>query len=299
MLSLLSEYVRVTESQPCPKCGHIDWCLIHKSGRKCICQRVISGKRRGEAGWLHYLGPGIVATEKLKVQSERYYVTPANLLSYLESLHVNDNTKMLEKHAKYLGLSVRSIEDMGVTYDTELAALVFPMYDDRQQLVGMRYRRRDGSKFSFKGGREGVFLSRWFVPSKLVIVTEGPTDGAAVIASGLINVVSKPSCTGGDRIIGRMLHNHPDTPTIMVADPDAPGKAGGLNLADSLPNLCVVICPPKDIRDVVSKAELTSAVKDGILDVAAGREKDGWQLYYVNKPHKKFLLDRSIQELRQ
>ncbi len=256
-------------------------------------------KGKDKAGWLHYLGPGTVATEKLKMQPESPRVSTVDLLHYLCSLRDNDNDHMLKKHAKYLGLPVRSILDMRATYDTDLAALAFPMYNEHQQLTGIRYRRRDASKFSFRGGREGVFLSRWFVPSRLVVITEGPTDGAAVVATGLINVVSKPNCTGGDRIIGRLLQNHPDTPIIVVADPDPPGKAGGLNLANFLPNFCVVICPPKDIRDVVSKAELTSEIHNAILDVASGREKDGWQLYYVNKPHKKPLLDRSIEELRQ
>ncbi len=299
MPTLLSEYVKVSESQPCPKCGHTDWCLIHKSGRKCICQRVLSGKRRGEAGWLHYLGPGMVASGKLLKAQEPTHVPPARLRHYMSYLRDKKDVKMLEKHAKYLGLPVRSIVDMGVAYDIGLAALAFPMFNEDLQTVGVRYRRRDATKFSFKSGREGVFLSMWFVPSRLTIVTEGPTDAAAVIAAGLVNVVGKPSCTGWDRIIGRLLKDNPDTPVIMVADPDEPGKAGGLNLANSLPNFCAVICPPKDIRDVVMRAELTSEIGNAILNVASGHEIDGWQLYYVNKPHKKFLLDRLVQELRQ
>ncbi|KKK66450.1 hypothetical protein LCGC14_2963960 [marine sediment metagenome] len=241
----------------------------------------------------------MVAAGKLLKAQEPPCVPPARLRNYLDVLRDNDNTKMMEKHAKYLGLPVQSIVQMCATYDTGLAALAFPMYNEDRQTTGVRYRRRDSTKFSFKGGREGVFISVWFVPSRLTIVTEGPTDAAAVIATGLINVVGKPSCTGGDRIIGRLLKDNPDTPVIMVADPDEPGKAGGLNLANSLPNFCAVICPPKDIRDVVTRAELTNAVGNDILDVASGREKDGWQLYYVNKPHKKFLLDRTIQELKQ
>lgn len=299
MPSLLSEYAKATEAHPCPKCGHPDWCLIHLSGRKCICQRVQSGKRRRDAGWLHYLGPDAVATDKLAKVQEKPRVSTERLQDYLCVLHGNDNAKMLEKHAKYLGLPARSIVDMRVTYDTDLAALAFPMFNEDLHVTGVRYRRRDCSKFSFKGGREGVFLSRWFVPSRLVFVTEGPTDAAAVIATGLINVIGKPNCTGGNQIIGRLLDNDLGTPVIMVADPDEPGKAGGLNLANSLPNFCAVVCPPKDIRDVVSKAELTSEIGNAILDVASGHEKDGWQLYYVNKPHKRFLLDRYVQELKQ
>ena len=257
-----------------------------------------SGKRRGEAGFLHYLGHGVVSPSKLKAK-EHSYVHPVQLLKYLDSLRKNDNDKMLEKHAKYLGLPLRHILDLYATYDTDLAALVFPMYNEHHNIVGMRYRRRDSTKFSYKGGREGVFLSTWFTPNRLVVVTEGPTDAAAVITAGLVNVVGKPSCTGGDRIIGRLLQDNPATPVIMVADPDEPGRAGGVNLADSLPNFCAVVCPPKDIRDIVTKAKLTSDIGNAILNVASGQEIDGWQLYYVNKPHKRFQIDRFVEELRQ
>ncbi len=299
MPSLLSEYVRVDEVNPCPKCGHTDWCLIHKDASKCICQRVVSGKQKGDAGWLHYLGPGVVAHATSLTTKGQDYVPPERLRSYLYAIGKDDNAKMLEKHAKYLGLPVRSILDMKATYDTKLAALAFPMFNEDYQITGVRYRRRDGSKFSYKGGKEGVFMSSWFVPDRLVFVTEGPTDAAALISCGFVNVLAKPSCTGGDRIIGRLLKEYPDTPVVMVADPDEPGMAGGLNLANSLFNFCAVVCPPRDIRDVVTRTELTSDIGNAILNVAAGQELEGWQLYYVNKPQKKHLIDRYVRELIQ
>src|SRR5207248_11062007 len=51
----LPPMIPVSRERPCPVCGKPDWCLVAEDGTAAICQRVGSGKRCGEAGWLHRL----------------------------------------------------------------------------------------------------------------------------------------------------------------------------------------------------------------------------------------------------
>ena len=44
---------RVSAAHPCPVCKKPDWCLDSPNGTAAICARVESGKRCGDAGWLH------------------------------------------------------------------------------------------------------------------------------------------------------------------------------------------------------------------------------------------------------
>ena len=46
---------RVSASNPCPICKKPDWCLIAPDRSVCICQRIESGKKCKDAGWLHKL----------------------------------------------------------------------------------------------------------------------------------------------------------------------------------------------------------------------------------------------------
>jgi len=68
----LPRMVRVNGSRKCPACKKGDWCLISPDGKSCICTRVESRKRCGEAGWLHRLEEPLPAFEPPQVQKRVY-----------------------------------------------------------------------------------------------------------------------------------------------------------------------------------------------------------------------------------
>ena len=74
--SRVSAWQRVTKSCRCPVCGRPDWCLIAADGTAAICARVQSGKRCGEAGWLHRLGTPLVGQITRPVPAARKLGVP-------------------------------------------------------------------------------------------------------------------------------------------------------------------------------------------------------------------------------
>ena len=50
-----TDWIRVTRQRLCVICGKPDWCMVAADGSAAICQRIESGKRAGQAGWLHRL----------------------------------------------------------------------------------------------------------------------------------------------------------------------------------------------------------------------------------------------------
>lgn len=288
------EYVRVTEDSPCPKCGSSDWCLLHRSGRKCICPRVPSGIEKGQAGYVHYLPPGKVQPI-YQARKKKVYLTSMQVRRYMHSVYCPIDDYVYGKQAGVLRLSPKSLGIIGALFDAEKAALVFPMLNARYQPIGCRFRRRDGKKWSLKGGREGVFMSGLFRHDKPVFITEGPTDAAALVEAGVVNVLGRPNCSGGALIIRGLLKS-PRTPVVVLSDPDEPGIAGAERLAMSLPNPCVVLSGPADIRDYIVRFKPRSMALESIVEVLSGCEYGDWQTVTKNLPGQIFDFSTVIGE---
>lgn len=65
--SHLSKWLRVSKNSPCPICSKPDWCLVSRDGNACICARIESDSKAGDAGWLHKLNgsPAEPQTQRL------------------------------------------------------------------------------------------------------------------------------------------------------------------------------------------------------------------------------------------
>jgi len=149
-----------------------------------------------------------------------------------------------------LGVSESSLWLLGVGRAREYpTAYSFPMYDERMQVVGVRLRSADGSKFAVWGSKQGVFINPADELSGTVAICEGPTDAACVMDWGW-KVIGRPSCMGGVMIVKALLMKHQPT-VVIVSDTDTPGQTGARKLAGELQGLTVKIVEPahgKDIR---------------------------------------------------
>jgi hypothetical protein len=246
---------RVSRSSPCPICGKPDWCLVADDGTAAICPRTESPKRIGDAGWLHRLtdepGRGRI--------SRRLVIQPDLLIADLSTLAVRFQTALtadrLVQFAASLGLSVESLTALQVGWSTAHLAWTFPMTDPATgRIVGIRLRAPNGAKFAVKGGKEGLFIPAIDpVQDAPLLITEGPTDAAALLDLGFPNVVGRPCCTGGMKHLVALIRLRPTKDVVIVADADECGRRGATNLASVLrihAPAVRVIEPPGTVKDV-------------------------------------------------
>lgn len=244
---------RVTRSEPCPICKHPDWCLIDKERTAVICPRVESPKKCGEAGWLHRLTDTPVDYTVRHFEKKR--IKPGVEMSRLNVLYVGSVEKWkLDHHAAQLGLSSSSMVAAGVGYAKGHKAWSFPMRSGDGEVIGIRLRREDGSKFAVRGSRNGLFLpTRPLKQRSVLFIVEGPTDLAAMIHLGFEDTIGLPFNRGGSAEIRRLLPKVNPVSVVIIADADGPGMTGALELTEKIGRRWCrdIIRPPgghKDIR---------------------------------------------------
>ena len=128
------------------------------------------------------------------------------------------------------------------------------MTDASGNILGVRLRRPTGFKFSVAGGNDGLFIPSppRDDPSSLLIC-EGPTDAAALIDMSFFNVVGRPNCSGGIKLLVELTQRRQPAEVVIVADGDEPGQHGADNLASVLLAYVPyvrVIQPPQNLKDV-------------------------------------------------
>lgn len=250
-----TQWLRVSQSNPCPVCKHPGWCLIDKESTAVICPRVESPKRCGEAGWLH----------RLTDEPREYTVRPKDrfvkhdrkdLPELNKSYQADVEDWKLHHHAAQLGVTAASLKAVGVGYARWHEAWSFPMRDSLGKVIGIRLRKEDGKKYAVKGSKNGLFLPAAF-KSGLVYVVEGPTDMAAMVHLGFANTIGRPFNRGCTRQIVDLLHRVRNIAGVIVlADNDKPGLDGAVDLCNAIPRRWKprVVRPPgghKDIRKYV------------------------------------------------
>jgi 5S rRNA maturation endonuclease (ribonuclease M5) len=243
---LLDDYARVTDSNPCPVCGRPDWCLIHNSGRGAICQRVESAIRKKNAGWYHDVeayAPPVLVPKAPKLDPRAV----SRLVDMMPMVRQED--------ADQLGIPLAGLRSLRAKYSLDRDAVLFPMEDGQGRWVGGRYRAHTGAKWSIRGATEGVFTTSKPITS-FAIVTEGPTDTAAVAALGL-PAVGRPSCNGGLDEIKRLV---PEWAYLLIlADPDGPGVKGARDFARRCERAATVLQSKWDARDFIRKVHADPA----------------------------------------
>ena len=257
---------RVTRSKPCTVCGKPDWCTRERHGRFDCCMRVESNRPAANGGWLHD------GTTTCGDPVELYSVMPVEptldvpaILRTWSASH-----PMIAILADELGVTLDSLRRLHTHYNERTAQYGFPMWV-AGRAVGVRTRNADGTKRSIRGSKAGLFLAdddwtRSSLERDPVMITEGPTDAAALMSMGYDSVIGRPSCRGQHTpvvALVRAIGRH----AVIVADVDGPGRDGAAALADNL--LAVarsvkVIVPPRgnDIREWMVNNNGTKAALD-------------------------------------
>jgi 5S rRNA maturation endonuclease (ribonuclease M5) len=270
---------RVSRRRPCPVCEKPDWCLFAGEAADpdaAICARIESGRRCGEAGWLHVLhtaGPTWTPWRRSICVAARMMQRGGDDVPDFTKLAADFRAAVrpdaLDHLAVGLGVSAASLTQLGIGWAEKHRAWAFPMLDPAGDVLGIRLRLHSGKKLSVRGGREGLFLpsphpnplpmgegtgaslATNHSPLASLIVCEGPTDTAAMLDLGF-HAVGRPSCTGGVKLLVGLVANQRPAGVVIVADADAPGRRGAEMLAAALTAYCRevrVIVPPAGVKD--------------------------------------------------
>jgi hypothetical protein len=273
-MTIRERWRRVNRGSPCPVCGKRDWCAVSADGAAVLCQRVQSDRRRGDAGWLHRI-KDIPWRRALREVRSVALSSPNALRSDLAQLATRWQKDVdageLNRLALALGVSVASLSALEIGWSAEHQAWVFPMLNVHRKVEGIRLRRPNGYKFAVRGSKEGLFFPhRDTRPELFVLICEGPTDAAALLDMGYPNVVGRPSCLGGVKVLIELLREWDWPDVVVLADGDDPGRRGADNLASVLrayvPTVRVILPPAgvKDARDWLRSGGSRDAVEEAI-----------------------------------
>ena len=171
-----------------------------------------------------------------------------------------------------LGVSAAALMDYRWSWAAEWRSWATPMVDGEGEMVGFRLRREDGTKFSVRGGHEGIFVP-WVKPQRQAVLVEGPSDAAAAATLGFY-AIGRPSCSGGLTAIIRTIRRLGIERVVVIPDDDSasesergrnPGLAGGALLSKHLPvPHCTLILPAKDLRSCLA-AGLDATTLDSMI----------------------------------
>lgn len=254
----------VTASNPCPVCKKPDWCLIAPDASACICQRVKSGKKCGEAGWLHRL----VDAERPKTEKAKS-ANPSNwddqAKRFAKNLAATPNYR--NALAKRLGLPVAALDAIPLlgyrNSGSNFVEFTSPETDANETIIGISTRvetkGKKPEKLFVKGGKRGLTLpAGWRERPGVMFVVEGLTDVLALFFAGLA-CIGRPSNKAGGKFLAELFGTWPGEYLIVgendqKPDGEWPGRDGAESLAkmlaQSLGKPVKWTMPPADTKDV-------------------------------------------------
>jgi hypothetical protein len=253
----------VTAENPCPVCEKPDWCLIAPDGSACLCQRVESGKRCGDAGWLHRLAEPVPPPAKAKPSKPKPRRDwPAQAERFAANL--GEHSELRERLAEKLGLPPEALESftLGMNgYSAGKAEFTIPERDGEGRIVGIATRIEakgmKPEKKALTGSKRGLTLRQgWEANPGPVLIVEGFTDTAALTAAGLC-AVGRASAMQGAELLAVLLADWPEERGIIVVgdnDEHGAGLDGAVRVARKLSGLLrrpvPFAMPPEGSKDV-------------------------------------------------
>jgi len=254
----------VSALNPCPACKKPDWCLIAPDGSACICSRIESAKRCGEAGWLHKL----IETDSPNAERPKPSKSP-NWQAQAErfSKNLSEKPKWRALLAKSLGLPVEALDAVPLlgyrNSGSDYVEFTSPETDAEGKIIGIATRTvtkgQKAEKRFVKGGKRGLTLpAAWRERTGPLFVVEGLTDLLAIFFAGLA-CIGRPSNSGGGKHLVEVFAVWPGE-FIIVGENDQkpdgewPGRDGAESLAkmlvDKFGKAVKWTMPPTEAKDV-------------------------------------------------
>lgn len=279
------EWMRVTKGEPCGVCGAPDWCSVCSNGARC-CMRVKSHKAMKNGGWLHMPSDTDLATTKPFVaRPKERRKTDQELTRQFGPLarewYIGKDAEMAELAVK-LGVAAWALDAIYVGFDSH--CYTFPETNEHGLVVGVNRRFPDGSKRCVLGSRRGLtFAEEWADAPGPVLIVEGASDVAAGLTMGL-NVVGRPSNTGGVEYLTRLLGRFKRKITI-IAERDEKDRST-LDRHDPKCQCCGQ-CWPGRFGAIETSLRLTKNLKrivDWTLLPDQAKDLRGWMVSRSAKP---------------
>jgi len=110
--------------------------------------------RDGSVGWVHKLDG---AKPAMSPQREKQPEVTINAKKIMEEFAKDTRLSQIAGLSKHLGVSPRSLMDMGCVWSKPYGAFAWPMRDGYGNMVGIRLRAVDGRKWAVRGSHQGVF----------------------------------------------------------------------------------------------------------------------------------------------
>ena len=279
---------RATRYNRCPICNSGQWCYGTADGSTWTCMKVEAGsfQQAKNGGFIHRLAGGASAPRIRGCRATIRLSNSTDMGPRMEGYRAALWTTRLNDLVDQLGVSAANLERLGIGWAADNGkpgvfdagdairgggCYAFPMSDAEGRVVGIRLRFPDGRKLAVTGGREGLFVPSGLKRLEAMLITEGPTDCAALLDLGF-PAVGRPSCTGGTKMLVQQVRRLRPASIVIVADADTPGQRGAALLATSLslyvPRLRILTPPAgiKDARAWKQSGATTVDVATAILD---------------------------------
>lgn len=224
----------VSRKHVCPICGKGDNCSVTADGRMAYCGRIESGSLKQNAGgqFLHrladdnpYRGHEHPSHRPSNPPPRKSDPKPKRSVDWGALMRfVTDRSDISERRnelAKQLGVSMTSIERIGVGWSDKQNAWMIPERDSSAKIIGISRRYRDGRKRQFPGSSRGLtFAFDWLHDPGPVFPVEGASDVAAMLSRGLC-AVGRPSNVGGIELLIDLLRMiDPERRVVVLGEND-------------------------------------------------------------------------------
>lgn len=255
------QWVPVEPRMPCPVCGRIKWCMIHRTGRKVICPSTPSpefySNKSGEKNYVHRISGQQALEVKAIVDKIPVYVRSGvdfdrimkRIMDQTTGLHIDQLCMSLGPNFTRQDADMYSVGWDGKSW-------CMPMQNGADKWTGVQRRFPDGGKRFIKESLGGVFVPMGPVDSK-VWICEGFSDTLASYTAGYYSIgrVSAKTCYE-EAVRFVKTHTHVDE-VYIVADQDDAGMQGAMTLRTILLgiedlNECSIVIPGEynDVRSM-------------------------------------------------
>lgn len=285
----MERFRKATRQEPCPVCGHTDWCVVSNDGGTCICFRTESDRPHAKGGWIHVLkriAPPTRRTFHVAPPVRKQLLDAERAMSGFRAEFGGDGVKRdifdsAIEIGQELGLTGAVVDRLECGRSRFYMAWCFPMRDGSGKIVGIRLRRYGTSdKYSVAGSRDGLFYDPDIraaetvsngMPGREIVIVEGASDCAAGYEIGLACVGRSSCMTGAAELKDLCVRLRVNRVTIVTDNDNAkvritpgapglpptrtryrPGLDGAMKLAHDLGRMYRIVTPPKkDLRDWV------------------------------------------------